>query len=81
MQEPDEVTVYSFEHYDPATRAFVHAAAKAPRSLVLQLGGRILEGTAQHVKRHELDRRGLYRRIATGWGAVNDAEVAVKSLG
>jgi hypothetical protein len=62
------VTVYSFEIYDPSRRSMEVQREKAQRATIATLGGRLLEGTGEAVECEDLDDRGFYRRLATGWG-------------
>lgn len=72
MENRDTVKVYCFRVFDPALCAMRLAAFKASRKTITShLGGEVLEGTEQDVSTDELDEQGRYRRIATGWGALN----------
>ncbi len=67
--QAETVTVYSFSYYDFETGETPVALYKATRATIAGTqGARVLEGTAEVVHRDALDRRGRYRRLATGWG-------------
>jgi hypothetical protein len=65
---PDAVTVYAFEAYDASLLEFAHAPYKATLETIKRLGGRVLLGTDEEVSASELNSRGEWRRVATGWG-------------
>ncbi len=68
----DTVTVYAFRVLDPSAEFPRIAGFKAPREAIeRRYGGEVLEGTAEQVSAHELDREGRYRRVATGWGELS----------
>lgn len=72
MVEVRTVTVYAFHTVEGEVETFMHAPFKATReAIVSRYGGRVLEGTAEHVDADQLDAQGRYRRIATGWGELN----------
>lgn len=66
-----EVLVYAFECYELASRSMQLALYKAPLSHIQAVGGRALPGTVEAVPEEVLDDQGRYRRVATGWGALN----------
>lgn len=69
MEAVDTVIVYSFHLFGADPEDFELAPFKATREAIAGLyGGRVLEGTAEHVDVGALDRQGRYRRVATGWG-------------
>lgn len=73
MVMSDTVTVYSFLVFDGGPETAQIAGFKATREAIERVpGGRVVEGTGQDVAAAELDRRGRYRRIATGWGALDE---------
>ncbi|WP_348753337.1 hypothetical protein [uncultured Aquincola sp.] len=63
------VTVYSFMERGPGETKML-AVHKAARATILASGGQVLEGTAHKVPVDELDGRGFWCRLATGWGAL-----------
>lgn len=71
VAEPGEVLVYAFQVYDARTKDEQTVPYKAPLERIEQAGGRPLLGTAEAVPVEALDREGRYRRIATGWGALD----------
>ncbi len=73
MVMSDTVTVYSFLVFDGGPETAQVAGFKATREAIERVyGGQVVEGTAQEVDPSELDSRGRYRRIATGWGALDE---------
>jgi hypothetical protein len=73
MVMSDTVTVYSFRVFDGGPETAHVATFKATREAIERvLGGEVVEGTGQDVDPAELDSRGRYRRIATGWGALDE---------
>jgi hypothetical protein len=69
----DPVTVYSFMTFDDSVEMGQVAPFKATREAVAShFGGLVLEGTAQQVDASDLDASGRLRRVATGWGALED---------
>ena len=71
MSEPSRVTVYSFRLYTGPVESPRVAGYKATAQAIERLGGEVLRGTAQEVSGDELDERGCYRRINTGWGPLD----------
>jgi hypothetical protein len=72
QQIADTVTVYSFRVFELDAEAYHVAPFKAPRQLIAEhFRGDVLEGTGEEVAADELDAHGRYRRIATGWGALD----------
>lgn len=70
MEAVETVTVYAFRVVDIEADHF--ASFKAPRELIHErFGGQVLEGTGEEVSVEDLDAHGRYRRIATGWGALD----------
>lgn len=67
--DTETVTVYSFMERGPGETK-VLAVHKATRAVILASGGQVLEGTAHKVPADELDGRGRWCRLATGWGAL-----------
>lgn len=71
-QAADTVTVYSFRVFELDAEAYHVASFKAPRHLITErFRGDVLEGTGVEVDADELDEHGCYRRVATGWGALD----------
>lgn len=71
-QAAEIVTVYSFRVFELDAEAYHVAPFKAPRHLIAEhYLGDILEGTGEQVDAGELDEQGRYRRVATGWGALD----------
>jgi hypothetical protein len=68
MQEQESVLVHAFRRVGKTLEDFEVAGFKATREQISALGGEPIPGTEQQVPRSELDERGNYRRIATGWG-------------
>lgn len=71
LTEPGEVLVYAFQAYDMRTGDHETALFKAPLPWIERTGGKALQGTAEAVPREALDAQGRYRRVATGWGALD----------
>lgn len=72
MQATQTVTVYSFRTFELDAEAYHVAPFKAPRELISdRFGGEVLEGTGVDVDAASLDKQGRYRRVATGWGALD----------
>ncbi len=73
QQIVDTVTVYSFRVFGSDAETYAVAPFKAPRHLITEhFRGDVLEGTGEEIGADELDAQGRYRRIATGWGALDD---------
>ena len=68
MQQAETVEVFSFRVFDIKAGNMHQSKYKAPRDVVANFGGEVLEGTAEHVARADLDEHGRYRRVAIGWG-------------
>ncbi|MBC7939170.1 MAG: hypothetical protein H7Z19_05300 [Chitinophagaceae bacterium] len=68
MSSQQMITVYSFRAYGGHAEMPLIGEFKAALETIKALGGEPVEGTAEQVARSELDERGRYRRIATGWG-------------
>lgn len=68
---PGDVLVYAFEFYDAHAQDALVAPYKAPLPWIEEAGHRALLGTAEAVPQDALDAQGRYRRIATGWGALD----------
>lgn len=72
MVSQQSVTVYSFRVFELEPEAYHIARFKAPRDLIVErFRGEVLEGTGEDVDASELDAQGRYRRVATGWGALD----------
>lgn len=68
-QRSAEVPVYNFRILDSGYESAPMSAFKATREAAIEVfGGDPIESTEEHVPRDALDKRGCYRRIATGWG-------------
>lgn len=73
QQIADTVTVYSFRVLGSDAETYHVAPFKAPRHLITEhFRGDVLEGTGEEIGADELDAQGRYRRVATGWGALDD---------
>jgi hypothetical protein len=71
MDAADKVTVYAFQVFDAARERYRIAPFKAPRELVTsRFGGEVLQGTSESVPSDDLDERGRFRRVPSGWGAL-----------
>jgi hypothetical protein len=72
MPTPQTVTVYSFRMLD---RGYESAAVSPFKALWFDIlgvfGGDPIESTAETVGADELDEQGRFRRLPTGWGALN----------
>ena len=67
----DTVTVFGFKVFDPSTREMQVVGCKASLDTIGRLGlAEPVPGTDEDVPLHALDNQGLYRRVATGWGAL-----------
>lgn len=72
MNPPETVTVYSFRVLDRGYESSRVSSFKALWFDILGVfGGDPIESTAQTVDADELDAHGRYRRVPTGWGALN----------
>lgn len=72
MNKSQTVTVYSFRVLDHGCETTPVSTFKARWNDILGVfGGDPLESTAETVDADELDAQGRYRRVATGWGALN----------
>ncbi len=71
MSEPSRVTVYSFRLYGAQIESPHVPGYKATLQTIERLGGEALRGTAQEVPDDAIDEGGCYRRINTGWGALD----------
>lgn len=72
QQIADTVPVYSFRVFELDAEAYHVASFKAPRHVIAErFHGDVLEGTGVEVDADELDEYGRYRRVATGWGALD----------
>ena len=74
MHRPDThtVTVHGFKVFDPDSREMQVAACKATLAAIGQVASaEPVPGTAEDVPRHALDDQGRYRRVPTGWGALD----------
>jgi hypothetical protein len=67
----DTVEVVAFRMFDLAAKEMRHVSYKTTRDVVARVRGEALEGTAEQVPRDLLDEQGRYKRIATGWGALD----------
>ena len=69
MDESKLTEVHGFWTYDKGIEAPALAPFKATReSIATVWKGRVADGTEQWVDDSQLDDRGRYRRIPTGWG-------------
>ena len=72
MNASETVTVYAFQVFDAAVESYRIMPFKAPGDLVAsRFGGDVLEGTHEEVPQSALDAQGRFRRIPTGWGALD----------
>lgn len=72
MEADGTVTVYNFRIFELDAESYHIANFKAPRHLITErFRGDVLEGTAEQIDASELDAQGRYRRIASGWGALD----------
>jgi hypothetical protein len=72
MSRQDLVTVFAFRHLDGGRETGSHATFKATREAIRDVHrGQVLEGTQEKVPTDALDDQGRYRRVPTGWGALN----------
>lgn len=62
------VAVYSFRVYAGHVEIPRVAGYKATRQAIRELDGEAIAGTEELVAETELDEKGRYRRICTGWG-------------
>ncbi len=69
-----QVVVHAFVCYDPQACAEVVPPFKATRqTIAARYRGTPLPHTAETVDRDELDDEGRWTRVASGWGALDDA--------
>jgi hypothetical protein len=72
MPQHDFVTVYAFRHLDGGRDTGCHAKFKATRDAIREVHrGQLLGGTHEKVRPEALDNQGRYRRVPTGWGALD----------
>lgn len=72
MNRPDTVTVFAYREFDLDTLDMQVAACKATREAIARSAlAEPLAGTGEDVPRDALDAQGRYRRLATGWGALD----------
>jgi hypothetical protein len=69
--EQHSVTVHSFCLYGSHVESPHVPGYKATAQAIERMGGEPLPGTAQQVPDEVLDDAGCYRRINTGWGALD----------
>lgn len=70
--EETQVTVFNFRLLDSGYESASLSSFKATREAILTVfGGDPVAGTAQRVQASDLDSAGRYRRIPTGWGALD----------
>ena len=69
--EQDRVVVYNFRQLGSNVESYEVALFKATPALIASLGGELLPGSEEEVAADELDAQGRYRRVSTGWGALN----------
>jgi hypothetical protein len=71
-QHHDTVTVYSFRVFDLEAREMRPAPCKATRESIAALRhAELLPSTAEDVPREVVDPRGCFKRMPTGWGALD----------
>lgn len=69
MNSQRQVVVYAFRMLDSGYESAAVSGFKATRTAIVEaFGGDPIECTAEEVAADELDQRGCYRRMATGWG-------------
>jgi hypothetical protein len=68
MSSLHTIKVYNFSTFVRTTGVWEQAPYKATRESIAQLGGNVLEGTAESIETTLLDGAGRYRRVPTGWG-------------
>jgi hypothetical protein len=77
------VTVYNFRVWDQTLGAYVVQPLKSPAERIKQIGGEIIEGTAEQVELSNLDKHERYDPWHDGIkmrpGAPQRPEVAVKA--
>lgn len=74
MEEQRTVTVYHFRVFEGAGELPRIVGFKTTRDRIEDhYLGEVVEGTAETVDVAALDEDGCYHRIATGWGAFDDA--------
>lgn len=72
MDSVQTVKVYSFRVLERVPETYRVSSFKAPRQAIVErYRGEVLEGTGEEVDVTELDAHGRYRRVATGWGALD----------
>jgi hypothetical protein len=68
MQDENCAEVFAFRVNEGFFELSHTSQFKATRDTIRALGAELLPGTQQKVATSELDERGLYRRVNTGWG-------------
>lgn len=72
MDANTSITVYSFYIFEHGLESARVSPCKATRQAILEVFlGDPIESTAETVEAEELDPRGCYRRLPTGWGELN----------
>jgi hypothetical protein len=71
LHEQTTVIVYNFHLLSSHVERPELASFKATAEVIHALGGMPLPGTAQEVPADALDAQGRYRRLNTGWGALD----------
>jgi hypothetical protein len=71
MASNDHVEVFNFHFIENPVESPRVANFKATRETIEALGGELLPGTHQAVAADELDELGRYRRVNSGWVALD----------
>jgi hypothetical protein len=71
MTDETLITVYDFRLIQPPIENPQLPGYKATLAAIRELGGVALAGTAQQVPASDVDDEGRYRRLNTGWGALD----------
>jgi hypothetical protein len=59
-QDPDYVEVFRFLHYDPINDGTLRPTSKRTRRDIERIGGSLIEGTGEYVRKDALDDQGRY---------------------
>ncbi len=70
-QEQSLVRVYNFRVFSGHVESPTLVSYKATLPAIARMDGEALAGSAQEVSVSDLDPQGCYRRVNTGWGALD----------
>jgi hypothetical protein len=71
VQEQSHVRVYNFRVFSGHVESPTVVSYKATLPAIARMEGEALPGSEQEVPVSDLDPQGCYRRVNTGWGALD----------